>query len=112
MTVQQAQAEINKCEQEITCAHSSLCSAARTIGSSAKECADRSKARKILFPLIISLVGIFFFLFGSAWFLGLVLIIVGIVIACIMDQSASLVSSKVAAAQKMLNSTIDNNSII
>lgn len=110
MTVLQAQAEINKCEQEITHAHSTLCSAARTVGSSAKECADGSKTRKTLFPLLISLVGIF--LFGSAWFLGLVLIIVGIVIAYNMNQSAGSVVSKVEAAQKTLNSTIDNNSKI
>ena len=110
MTVQQAQAEINKCEQDITRAHSSLCSAARTVGSSAKECADGSKTKKTLFPLLISLIVIFFF--GSAWFLGLVLIIVGIVIAYNMNQSAGSVVSKVEAAQKTLNSTIDNNSKI
>ena len=110
MTVQQAQAEINKCEQDITRAHSSLCSAARTVGSSAKECADGSKTKKTLFPLLISLIDIFFF--GSAWFLGLVLIIVGIVIAYNMNQSAGSVVSKVEAAQKTLNSTIDNNSKI
>lgn len=110
MTVQQAQAEINKCEQEITRTHSSLCSAARRIGSSAKECADDSKTKKTLFPLIISLIGIF--CFGSAWFLGVVLIIVGIVIAYNMNQSAGSVVSKVEAAQKTLNSTIDNNSKI
>lgn len=110
MTVQQAQAEINKCEQEITRAHSSLCSAARTVGSSAKECADGSKTKKTLLPLIISLIGIF--CFGSAWFLGVVLIIVGIVIAYNMNQSAGSVVSKVEAAQETLNSTIDNNSKI
>lgn len=110
MTVQQAQAEINKCEQEITRAHSSLCSAARTVGSSAKECADGNKTKKTLLPLIISLIGIF--CFGSAWFLGVVLIIVGIVIAYNMNQSAGSVVSKVESAQKTLNSTIDNNSKI
>jgi len=110
MTVQQAQAEINKCEQEITRAHSSLCSAARTVGSRAKECADGRKTKKTLLPLIISVIGIFFF--GSAWFLGLVMIIAGIVIAYNMNQSAGSVVSKVEAAQKTLNSTIDNNSKI
>ena len=86
MTVQQAQAEINKCEQEITRAHSALCSAARTVGSSAKECADGSKTKKTLLPLIISVIGIFFY-FGSAWFLGLVMIIAGIDKAYNMNQS-------------------------
>lgn len=111
MTVQQAQAEINKCEQEITRAHSALCSAARTVGSSAKECADGSKTKKTLLPLIISVIGIFFY-FGSAWFLGLVMIIAGIDKAYNMNQSAGSVVSKVEAAQKTLNSTIDNNSKI
>lgn len=110
MTVQQAQAEIDKCEQEITRAHSSLCSAARTVGSSAKECADRNKTKKTLFPLLISLVG--FFLFGSAWFLGLVLIVVGIFIAYSMNQSAGFVVRKVVDAQKTLNNTVDNNAKI
>lgn len=110
MTVQQAQAEINKCEQEITRAHFSLCSAARTVGSSAKECADGSKTKKTLFPLLISLLGIFFF--GSAWFLGVILIIAGIVIAYNMNQSAGSVVNKVVTAQNALNSTIDSNSKI
>lgn len=110
MTVQQAQTEINKCEQDITRAHSSLCSAARTVGSSAKECADGSKTKKTLLPLLISLMGILFF--SSAWFLGLVLIIAGIVLAYNLNQSAGSVVSKVEAAQKTLNSTIDNNSKI
>lgn len=110
MTVQQAQAEINKCEQEITCAHSSLCSAARTVGSSAEECAESSKTRKTLFPLLISLAGIIFL--GLAWFLGVVLIVVGIVIAYKMNQSAGVVVRSVEAAQKTLNSTIDSNSKI
>lgn len=110
MTVQQAQTEINKCEQDITRAHSFLCSAARTVGSSAKECADGSKTKKTLLPLLISLMGILFF--SSAWFLGLVLIIAGIVLAYNLNQSAGSVVSKVEAAQKTLNSTIDNNSKI
>lgn len=108
MTVQQAQAEINTCEQEITRAHSSLCSAARTVGSSAKECADGSKTKKTLLPLLISIIGIFL----SAWFLGVILIIAGIVIAYNMNQSAGSVVSKVESAQKTLNSTIDSNSKI
>lgn len=110
MTIQQAQAEINKCEQEITRAHSSLCSAAKTVGSSAKECADGSKTKETLRPLLISLIGIFFF--GSAWFLGLVLVIFGIVIAYNMNRSAGSVIRNVEAAQNTLNSTIDNNSKI
>lgn len=110
MTVQQAQAEINTCEQEITRAHSSLCSAARTVGSSAKECADGSKTKKTLLPLLISIIGIF--LFSSAWFLGVILIIAGIVIAYNMNQSAGSVVSKVESAQETLNNTINSNSKI
>ncbi len=110
MTAQQAQAEINKCEQDITRAHSSLCSAARSVGASAKECADGSKTKKTLLPLIISVVGIFFF--SSAWFLALCMIVGGIVIAYNMNQKAGSVVNKVESAQKQLNSTIDNNSKI
>ena len=110
MTVQQAQAEINKCEQEIIYAHSSLCGAARVVGLRAKECADKSKTKKTLFPLIISIIGIF--LFEAHWFLGLVLIVVGIVIAYNKNKSAGSVVGKVEMAQITLNSTIDNNSKI
>lgn len=110
MTVQQAQAEINKCEQDITRAHSSLCSAARTVGSSAKKCASGSRIKKTLLPLLISLIGIFSL--SSVKFWGLVLIIVGIVIAYNMNQDAGTVVGKVKTAQETLNSTIDNNSKI
>ena len=58
MTAQQAQAEINKCEQDITRAHSALCSAAKNVGESARECARGGKTRKTLLPLIISLIGV------------------------------------------------------
>ena len=110
MTVQQARAEINTCEQKITRAHYSLCSAARTVGSSAKKCADGSKTKKTLLPLLISIIGIF--LFSSEWVLGVILIIAGIVIAYNMNRSAGSVVSKVESAQKTLNSTIDSNSKI
>ena len=43
MTAQQAQAEINKCEQDIVRAHSALCNAAKNVGESAKECAIGGK---------------------------------------------------------------------
>lgn len=110
MTVQQAQTEINDCEKKITHAHYSLCSAARAVGASAKECADGSKTKKTLLPLLISIIGIL--LFSSAWFLGVVLIIVGIVIAYNMNQSAGSVVSNVESAQDTLNRTIDSNSDI
>ncbi len=110
MTVQQAQAEIEKCEQEIMRAHSSLCSAARMVGSSAKECADGSKTKKTLFPLLISLIGILISVADG--FSGLVLIIVGIAVAYNMNRKAGSVVNKVESAYKQLNSTIDNNSKI
>lgn len=127
MTVQQAQAEINNCEQEIIRAHSSLCSAARMVGSSAKKCADSGKTKKTLSPLTI--IGIFFLVIVTittyldisgigeyfmmlAFYSALPLIIVGIVRTRNKKRSARWVAGKVEDAQNILNSTIDRNSEI
>ena len=110
MTAQQAQSEINKCEQDIIRAHSSLCSAARSVGANAKECADGSKTKETLLPLIITLLGIFFF--STAWFIALCMIIGGIAMAYNSNQSANSVVNEVESAQRRLNSTIDDNSKI
>lgn len=110
MTVQQAQSEINKCEQDITRAHSSLCSAAKRVGASTKECANGNKTKKILFPLFISLIGIL--LFNSTSGISIVLIIAGIVVAYKRSQRAGAIVNNVETAQKQLNNTIENNSKI
>ena len=110
MTIQEAQAEINKCEQDITRAHSSLCSAAGAVGSSAKECADGSRLRRTLLPLLISLFGII--IFSTAWFWALVLIGTGIYIAYNQNQRAGGVVERVSNEQKTLDATISRNSTI
>lgn len=110
MTAQQAQAEINKCEQDIIRAHSALCNAAKNVGESAKECARGGKTRKTLMPLIISLIGVF--LSSFLGFFSVVLVIAGIIIAYTLNQSATAVVNNIDTAQKRLYSTIDSNSVI
>lgn len=111
MTVQEARAEINRCEQEITRAHSSLCSDARSFGLRAKERANTLKIIRTLLPLIISVVGLFFIFTDSAFF-GWILVVVGVFVSYKQNEDAGLDVFKVDELQKTLDSIIDSNSEI
>ena len=132
MTEQEIMQQIDASERQIYLSYNSLRSAAREVGTkgvqaaqsardSAVSQASSSKAAKTLLPLLISLVGLF--LFGSAWFLALLMVIGGIVLAYNLYQKAdsekrsveSQYNSMVSVAenqQRNLNSILDNNARI
>lgn len=132
MTEQEIRQKIDASERQITTAYNNLRSAARDVGtkgyqaaqteqSSVVSSASGDKAKKTLLPLLISLFGLF--LMGAAWFLGLLMIIGGIVLAYNLNQKAdkelrstqSTYNARVSAAenqQKNLNSVLDNNTKI
>ncbi len=107
MTVQEAKGAINRCENDITIAHSDLCKEATRLGNNAFEKASTDKA-KSFWLLIVSFVGIVFCIF-NAWFIGICLIIGGIVGVYLIHSSASAIAGKVESAMRQLNSTINNN---
>lgn len=132
MTEQELKQKINDCDRQIVSAYNNLRSAARDVGSrgyqaaqsarqSAISEASGNKTKNTLLPLIISVVG--FFMFGVSWFLGLVMLIGGIVLAYNLNQKAdkelksvqSSYNQMVSVAenqQRNLNSTLDNNTKI
>lgn len=132
MTEQEIKQRINDCDRQIVSAYNNLRSAARDVGSrgyqaaqsarqSAISEASGNKTKNTLLPLIISVVG--FFMFGVSWFLGLVMLIGGIVLAYNLNQKAdkelksvqSSYNQMVSVAenqQRNLNSTLDNNTKI
>lgn len=132
MTEQEIKQKINDCDRQIVSAYNNLRSAARDVGSrgyqaaqsarqSAISEASGNKTKNTLLPLIISVVG--FFMFGVSWFLGLVMLIGGIVLAYNLNQKAdkelksvqSSYNQMVSVAenqQRNLNSTLDNNTKI
>ncbi|MCD8107200.1 MAG: hypothetical protein LUE20_04460 [Oscillospiraceae bacterium] len=107
MTVQEAKGAINRCESEISIAHADLCKEATRLGNNAFEKASMDKT-KSFWLLIISFVGIVFCIF-NAWFIGVCLIIGGIIGAYLVHSSASAVAGKVESALRQLTSTINNN---
>lgn len=110
MTAKEAQFEIDRCERDISHAHTSLCSAARDVGSSAEQSIAGKRIGITLLPLIISLVGCFLMENSTSTFLlGLLLIALGIAIAFFAYAKVDAVLTKVKEAQATLNSTIDNN---
>lgn len=112
MQHQQLQETIDKCEHEIAFTHASLCQAAQSLGTSTKERAYGNRAIYTALLLMISFLGIIIF-FTFAWFLGLVLIILGIYFAFKYNSSASTRYVRpIENAQKTLNNIIDNNSKI
>lgn len=111
MTSQEARQQLDACESQITGTYSNLRDAARSMGSSAAQAASSKTTMSTLLPLIISLFGL---ILCSAshpvW--GVILIIVGIVIAYNTHKSAASVQENVEQRVGYLNNTLDSNSRI
>lgn len=104
MTSQEVRQQLNACESQITGTYSNLCDAARNMGSSVVQVASSKATKKILLPLIVSLLGLILFFAG-----GIILIIVGIVIAYNTNQSATLMKKNIETQVGYLNNTLDSN---
>lgn len=111
MTSQEARQQLNACESQITGTYSNLRDAARSMGSSAAQAASSQTTMSTLLPLIISLFGLII-CFVSHPVLGVLLIIVGIVIAYETHQSAASVQKNVEQQVRYLNNRLDSNSKI
>ena len=116
MTSQEAKQQLNACESQITGTYSNLRDAARSMGSSASQAASSKTTMSTLLPLIISLFGLILcFASHPVWgviLIGVILIIVGIVIAYNTHQSAASVQKNVEQQVGYLNNTLDSNSKI
>ena len=111
MTSQEARQQLDACESQITGTYSNLRDAARSMGSSAAQAASSQTTMSTLLPLIISLFGLII-CFVSHPVLGVLLIIVGIVIAYETHQSAASVQKNVEQQVRYLNNRLDSNSKI
>ena len=110
MTLQEARQQVERCEHQITGAYKNLHEAAMNMGSSAVGAATGKTTMCTLLPLIISLLGVFLCFVVHPIF-GILLIIVGIVIAYYAHKSAASVQDRVENLQKRLNSFLNKNSI-
>ena len=111
MTSQEARQQLDACERQITGTYSNLRDAARSMGSNAVQAASSKTTMSTIWPLIISLFGLIL-CFASHPVWGILLIIVGIVIAYYTYLSAASAQTTVENQQKNLNSIIDNNAKI
>ena len=105
MTTNEARAQLDACERQITSAHSVLKDNARLVGSSAAQAASSATLMKTLLPLILCLIGLF--CFAGPWFLGVLLIAGGIFLSYMLHGPAKTAQNQVVNQQKNLNSTID-----
>lgn len=132
MTEQEIKQKISDCDRQISSAYNNLRSAARDVGSRGYQAAQSArssvvseasgdKLKKTLLPLLITLFG--FFMFGASWFLGLAMIIGGVVLAYNLNQKADAEKRRIEQEynnmvstaeyqQKNLNSVLDNNAKI
>lgn len=132
MTEQELKQKIDESDRQIVDAYSSLRLAAREVGVRGCQAAQRArssvvsevsgeKTKKTLLPLLISLVGLF--IFGVAWFLGLIMLVAGIGIAYDLNQKADAELDQIRSAhnsmvslaeekQRELESVLDRNKII
>lgn len=132
MTEQEIKQKIDESERQISVAYNNLMSAARDVGAkgynaavssrdSAVQIESGKKAKNTLWPLVISLVGLF--MLGAAWFLALLMIGGGIALAYNLNQKAdkelsdiqSHYNSMVSVAENQrnnLNAVLNNNTKI
>lgn len=110
MTSQEARQQLDACESQITGTYSNLRDAARNMGSSAAQAASSKTTMSTLLPLIIPLFGLF--LSASHPFWGIILIIMGIVIAYNTNKLAASVQKDVEQQVRYLNNRLDSNSKI
>ncbi|EFF69142.1 hypothetical protein NQ527_11895 [Eshraghiella crossota] len=111
MTSQEARQQLNACESQITGTYSNLCDSARSMGASTSQAASSKTTMSTLLPLIISLVGLVL-MFASHPVWGIILIIVGCVVAYNSHQTAASVQKNVEQQVNNLNNVINNNSRI
>lgn len=111
MTSQEARQQLNTCESQITGTYSNLRDAARSMGASTSRAASSKTTTSTLLPLLISLFGLIL-CDPSHLVWGVILIIVGIVIAYNTHQSAASVQKNVEQQVGYLNNTLDRNSRI
>ena len=132
MTEQEIKQKIEASEHQIVAAYNNLRSAAQSVGLRGEQAADiarqnaiseasRNKLKNTFLPLLISVVG--FFMLDVSVFLGLVMLIGGIVLAYILYrmadkelwQTRSKYNKMVNEAweqKKKLNAILDNNTKI
>ena len=111
MTSQEARQQLNVCESKITGTHSSLCNTARSIGASAAQTAASKTTINTLLPLIISLLGLILCI-ASHPIWGIIVIIVGIIIAYNTHKSAATVQRNIETQVGYLNNALNSNSKI
>lgn len=110
MTSNEARQKVDACEQQIVRAYSGLKDSARAVGSRAVSSASTKTTLSTLLPLILCVIGFFFF--GRSGILGVALIVLGIIFAYGLHGPAKSVQNDIENRQKNLNSTIDSNANI
>lgn len=110
MTSDEARQRVNECEHQIVIEYSKLKDSARVVGSSAASSASSHTMKSTLLPLILCIFG--FFCFKGPWFLGVLLIGLGIFLAYRLHDDAHGRQNIIENGQKNLNSIIDNNADI
>ena len=105
MTINEAKQKINACEQRVNASYDKLRANARSVGSEAVKAASSATLIKTLVPLIISVIGLFFF--RASAFVAVLLIVLGIVLSYLLHKSAKDKQNRIEERKKILDSTID-----
>lgn len=112
MTTKEAQAEINRCEQQFRSAYSPFEDSARAVSIGAVQAAESAVYTKMVFPVLILLAGVITMLVTDKWFLGLLIAVAGGLIARKVHESAKEIAQEVARQAASLNSTLRQNELI
>ena len=110
MTSNEAKQKVDECERQIVSTYNTLKDNARAVGTSAASAASSKTTANTVWPLLLCVLGFVFF--AGPWFLGLVCIISGAVIAYNLHNSAQTAQNSIENGQKNLNSIIDTNANI
>lgn len=110
MTIQEAQKQIDICENNIKNTYDSLKSDAISVGTSAVSSAESNTRKRTAYPLLISLLGIF--IVSASPFLGVVCFIAGCYIAYKSHETAKKAQRSITDSNRVLISTVNSNNNI
>lgn len=106
MTIQEARKQIDDAESKVTNAFSDMTSSAFSMASAAESEAQSNTITKTVVPLIACLLGFFCCVAGS-WGWGIVLIIVGAVVAYNLRAGAITGENQISSLSKNLSNQLN-----
>lgn len=111
MTSEEARLQVDTCEKQVLEAYNSLWHSARSVAPAAIEAQTKRKTNRIMFALVIALVGVVIWL-ASHPFWGIVVLGFSLFLGYAANEEETAVINDIKKRQEQLNSMLDQNTQI